>query len=204
MNVSVSQKIRLALTAVAVFATVCMVGYLLYRGFLYKREEMQSRFQELHNIVSNEDSNDDQSSYQQDTTNAENNGDVSNDTSGSLSWKMLSKTEMNFTNTQTEQELNPNYSPELIALNSHDVSIKGFMFPLDAKGKQTHFLLSPYAPSCPFCMPAGASELIEVHPTDPVSIYGKSIMVKGQLELLTKQSDLEGGMLYRINHASVE
>jgi hypothetical protein len=179
-KVSIAKRAHKALNTLAAISIAVIVIAILYVGFLHKTNRIKP------------------SNFLEDI------GDLSTDKSGSITWKQLSATQIAYQDKKSETLIIPQYSEKLMALNHQQVSIKGFMFPLEASNKQTHFLLSPYTSTCAFCLPAGANELIEVHPTDPTTVYGRSVTVKGQFELLTEQPDLAGGMLYRMNNASVE
>ena len=76
------------------------------------------------------------------------------------------------------------------------------MFPLDQFGKQTHFLLCPYPPSCPFCLPAGPAELIEVHPVDAADFSYDAVTVKGTFRLM-QPGDNDGGLFYSMDDAQM-
>jgi hypothetical protein len=179
-KLSIIQKAHNVLTVLTVISIASILCYTLYVGFLYKTNRLH------------------RSSIMEDI------GNLSNDHSGSITWRQLSVTKIAYQNKNSEEMIVPLYSDELKKLNHKQVSIKGFMFPLEAGNKQTHFLLSPYTTTCPFCLPAGPNELIEAHPKDPTTVYARSVTVKGEFELLTEQSDLQGGMLYRMNNAEVE
>ena len=179
-TLSIIRKTHKILIILAIISSVLVLCFLLYEGYLYKTHRIHS------------------SSIMGDP------GDLSADNSGSITWKQLSTTKITYQNQKSEELIVPQYSDKLMAMNHKQVTIKGFMFPLDASNKQTHFLLSPYTSSCPFCLPAGPTELIEVYPTDPTTVYGRSVTVKGEFELLTEQPDLQGGMLYKMTNAEVE
>lgn len=177
---SFTQRAHKVLNVLAIISTLVIVAAILYAGFLHKNNRIQSK------------------SFFEDI------GDLSSDTSGSITWKQLSATQIAYQDKKSGTLIIPQYSDKLMALNHQQVSIKGFMLPLQASNKQTHFLLSPYTSTCSFCLSAGANELIEVYSIEPTTVSTRSVMVKGQLELLTEQSDLAGGMLYRMNNAIVE
>jgi hypothetical protein len=91
----------------------------------------------------------------------------------------------------------------LKALNHQLLRAKGFMFPLDSAGKQRHFLLSPYPSSCAYCLPAGASELIEIRPKHPMDFTYDAVTITGEFELLSTPEDLKQGLFYRMNNATL-
>ena len=60
------------------------------------------------------------------------------------------------------------YGPEIKALDGRDVKLMGFIYPLEGGLEHEHFLLTAWPPSCPFCLPAGPSQLVDVHAREPI------------------------------------
>ena len=60
------------------------------------------------------------------------------------------------------------YSPEVKALNGQQVKLMGFIYPLEGGLEHEHFLLTAWPPSCPFCLPAGPSQMVEVFCKEPI------------------------------------
>jgi hypothetical protein len=52
------------------------------------------------------------------------------------------------------------YSPEVKALDGQEVKLMGFIYPLEGGLKHEHFLLTAWPPTCPFCLPAGPSQMV--------------------------------------------
>jgi hypothetical protein len=49
-------------------------------------------------------------------------------------------------------------------LNCH----QGHLYPLEGGLEHERFLLTAWPPSCPFCLPAGPSQMVEVYCEEPV------------------------------------
>jgi uncharacterized protein len=90
------------------------------------------------------------------------------------------------------------YRPEVKALDGQQVKLMGFLFPLEGGLEHEHFLLTAWPPSCPFCLPAGPSQMVEVYCTDPVAFTDGAIMMAGTFELLHED---ESGLYYRLHDA---
>lgn len=102
----------------------------------------------------------------------------------------------------TESKGPPVYAQNLSALDGKEISITGYMFPFDSADKQSHFLLSGYPPTCPFCLPGGANEMIEVTTgggTIPYSVAPTTL--RGKFHLMKTPDELAGGMLYVMDGA---
>jgi hypothetical protein len=91
----------------------------------------------------------------------------------------------------------PIYAQNLEALDGKEISITGYMFPFTSAEQQKHFLLSGYPPTCPFCLPGGASEMIEVTTASATIPYTVSpTTLRGTFHLMKTPDELAGGMLY--------
>ena len=113
-----------------------------------------------------------------------------------LSWKRLADTQMQMEGGVPKKVT---FGKDIQALNGKTVTISGYMFPLQASGGQEHFLLSAYPPSCPYCLPGGPTELIEVSDSEALPFTYERITVEGIFQLLNGD-DLQGGMFYRLSH----
>ena len=71
------------------------------------------------------------------------------------------------------------YSPEVKALDGQEVKLMGFIYPLEGGLEHEHFLLTAWPPSCPFCLPAGPSQMVEVFCKDPIEFSDGAIMLAG-------------------------
>ena len=90
------------------------------------------------------------------------------------------------------------YSPEVKALDGQEVKLMGFIYPLEGGLEHERFLLTAWPPSCPFCLPAGPSQMVEVFCQEPVEFTEGAILMAGRFELL---KDDPSGMYYRMQGA---
>ncbi|HEY6336135.1 MAG TPA: DUF3299 domain-containing protein [Alphaproteobacteria bacterium] len=93
------------------------------------------------------------------------------------------------------KERPPQFSPGVLSLDGKDVKLRGFMMPLDEAEKQTRFVLTALPPSCPFCLPAGPDQLVEVQCSDGVKFTFDPVTIAGKFEVLR---DDPTGLLYRM------
>jgi hypothetical protein len=92
------------------------------------------------------------------------------------------------------------YSKEIKALDGREVKLMGFIYPLEGGLEHKRFLLTAWPPSCPFCLPAGPSQMVEVLCQEPVEFTEGAILMAGRFELL---EDDPSGMYYRMQDARV-
>lgn len=93
---------------------------------------------------------------------------------------------------------NMEYSDSVKALAGKSLSVTGFMMPLEGGEEQKHFLLCKRTPTCPFCMPGGPTEVIEINSDQPVKWVDDMVRIEGSLKLLPPN---DNGMLYQLNTA---
>jgi hypothetical protein len=91
------------------------------------------------------------------------------------------------------------YSKEIKALDGQEVKLMGFIFPLEGGLEHERFLLTAWPPSCPFCLPAGPSQMVEVFCEDPIEFTEGAILMAGKFELL---KDDPSGLYYRMHDAA--
>ncbi len=111
-----------------------------------------------------------------------------------LPWSVL-------TAVKTKVEKNrvlPVFPGSIQALNLKSQRVQGFMMPLDAGEKQTHFLLSSVPLTCSFCVPGGPESMVEVKTKSPVKYSLEAVVVEGQFAVL---KDDPYGLFYRITDA---
>lgn len=113
--------------------------------------------------------------------------------SDTVSWKTLSHAKF-----KEGKSAEVEFAEDVKKLNGHDITITGYIFPLEASGDQRHFLLSAYPPSCPYCLPGGPTELIEVRLSKPVKFTYDAISLQGTFHLLNGEA-LKEGMFYKID-----
>lgn len=92
------------------------------------------------------------------------------------------------------------YPAPVRALAGQTVSLAGFMMPLDAQTRGTHFLLSKYTPVCSFCPPGEPNEVVEVRTARPIAFVQKLVTVTGRFSL---QNNGEQGLFFQMTGATV-
>ena len=100
----------------------------------------------------------------------------------------------------------PPTSPQPGSSASHSIApiaprrirIEGFIYPLKAGEAHDYFLLSGLPPSCPFCLPGGPADMVEVMAARPVPHSIEPVMLTGRFEVL---EDDPTGLLYRLHDA---
>ena len=113
-------------------------------------------------------------------------------------WDVLAETYIGYDdNTGLYSATMPN---NVTALDGKQVTIVGFMLPLEASEKFTHFLLSKRTPTCPFCPPGEPDEIIDVTVNEPVEWAEDAIKVVGTFGLM---NDQEFGMFYKLTEAKI-
>ncbi len=83
--------------------------------------------------------------------------------------------------------IKPDYSEEVQALDGQEVTLMGFMFPLDETEKQKNFLIGPYPISCPFHYHVGPSQMVEVLAEESVNFSYDPVTLKGTLRVRFNQ-----------------
>jgi hypothetical protein len=83
-------------------------------------------------------------------------------------------------------------------LAGKDMTIGGYMVPLDPSSKSSHFLLSRRASTCSFCSAGEPNEIIEVEMQKPLQWTDSRIVLTGVFELIDNQKE---GLFYKLNQA---
>lgn len=92
------------------------------------------------------------------------------------------------------------YTPEIRALAGKQITLSGFMLPLESTEKFTHFLLSKRTPTCPFCPPGEPNEIVEVFSKKPVKWDEGIVIVTGSLNFT---SNPELGVFFQMKDAGI-
>ncbi len=87
------------------------------------------------------------------------------------------------------------------ALAGKTITLPGFVMPLDAQTRGTHFLLSKYTPVCAFCPPGEPNEVVEVHSAKPITFSPKLVNVTGTFALENRG---ENGLFFQMTSATVQ
>ena len=92
------------------------------------------------------------------------------------------------------------HPPAVKALVGKTLTIPGFIMPLDAATRGTHFLLSKYTPVCAFCPPGEPNEVVEVQTARPILFSAKLVKVTGTFAL---ENNGDNGLFFKMTGASV-
>lgn len=97
-------------------------------------------------------------------------------------------------------QMTKNFTAEVKALDGQTIRVMGFLYPLKGGATHEHFLLTAWPPSCPFCLPAGPTLMVEVFTAEPIEFSEGAILMAGKFDLL---EDDPSGLFYRMNEASL-
>ncbi len=123
---------------------------------------------------------------------------------GGTPWKVFGETGMNeYTFNDKEGNewigVRPEFTDKLKKLNSKNILIQGYMFPLEQDEKQSLFLLGPFPLSCPYHPHVSSNLLIEVHAKKPILFSYDAVNIEGKLELVPKDDDYN--VFFRLKEA---
>jgi hypothetical protein len=95
----------------------------------------------------------------------------------------------------------PVFSEEIKALNGKEVTVKGFIIPVEGYKSHKEFIFSAFPYSmCFFCGGAGPESVMEVTAIEPVVYSAESIVLKGKLKL---NSDDVNKLMYALTDAKI-
>lgn len=95
----------------------------------------------------------------------------------------------------------PVFSEEIKALNGKEVTVKGFIIPVEGYKGHKEFIFSAFPYSmCFFCGGAGPESVMEVMASEPVEYSAESIVLKGRLRL---NSDDVNKLMYSLTEARI-
>lgn len=126
---------------------------------------------------------------------------------GATDWKLLGTAKENIIQGKTEDGLDfgyvkPEFTPEIQALDGQEITLKGYMFPLDQGDDQSLFLFGPFPLTCPFQYHVGPSLVVEVHAQEhPIAFNYEAITIKGIFEVVPEDRDYS--VFYRLQNASL-
>lgn len=114
-------------------------------------------------------------------------------------WDTLIKTEIHL---DAKKGLySATYPEEVKALVGKEMTISGFMLPLEATEKFTHFLLSKRTPTCAFCPPGEPDEIIDVWLEKPTKWDDNLITITGTFTLINNP---EFGLFFKLDKAKLD
>ena len=125
---------------------------------------------------------------------------------GGTPWKVFGETGMDeypiIDNEGNEWTgVRPKFTDEIKKLESKEILVQGFMFPLEQDEKQSLFLLGPFPLTCPYHPHTLSNLLIEVHAETPIIFSYDAVNIKGKLELVPK--DDEYNVFFRLRDAKL-
>ncbi len=87
---------------------------------------------------------------------------------------------------------------KLTKMQGEKVVLFGYMLPLHVGEKHQHFLLSSRASSCPYCMPANAGNLVEIHMDEALPHRNEALLLQGVFAIT---QDVHSDMMYSLTEA---
>lgn len=111
-------------------------------------------------------------------------------------WKTLAKTKI--TIDQEQYLYKASHPSEVKKLTGKEITIQGFIMPLEATETFKHFLLSKRTPTCGFCPPGEPNEVIDVHTKDPVEWVDGIVTLRGTFGLINNE---QMGMFFELKDA---
>lgn len=120
---------------------------------------------------------------------------------GAISWDLLAEVSVEAESVApTRSVFRTKFADEVAALDQQTVEIMGFLFPLEGRTEHEHFLLTAWPPGCPFCLPAGPTQMVDVFAAEPIEFGEGAILIEGRFELLENAAS---GLYYRLNDAKL-
>lgn len=115
---------------------------------------------------------------------------------GVVPWKVLGQVKTS----QVGTKVLPQFSPEVRKLDQQEVKLQGYILPITAGEKHTHFLLTMRPPHCPFCLSIGPEYIVEVKARSAIRHGYEPVVLAGRLNVL---SDDPFGLYYRLTDAQL-
>ncbi len=120
---------------------------------------------------------------------------------GTVSWDVLGTMDVKVeVLAPLRSQMTKSFTDEVKALDDQTVQIMGFLYPLKGGMAHERFLLTAWPPSCPFCLPAGPTLMVEVLAADPVEFSEGAILMTGRFDLLENDPS---GLYYRLEEAKL-
>jgi len=111
-------------------------------------------------------------------------------------WNVLGKTKIHLN--EKEGLYSATFPPEVKALVGTQVTISGFMLPLESTEKFHHFILSKRTPTCPFCPPGEPNEIVDIWVEKPMEWKEDVVKVTGTFGLMDNP---QLGLFFKITKA---
>ena len=101
---------------------------------------------------------------------------------GAISWHVLGAAQIVYDD--NEGIVKPQYTKEIEALNGKEISLAGYLFPVESEDPNRQYLFAALPPSCPFCLPAGPNYVADLQTVKPLKHTEEAVHLKGRLKLL--------------------
>jgi hypothetical protein len=118
---------------------------------------------------------------------------------GGTVWATLLESKISYSN--KAPHITATFPPHIKALSGQTLTASGFILPLDASERTSHFLLSKRTPTCPFCPPGEPNEVIEVFCKKPVKADDSMVTVTGKFSLT---NNTDNGVFFVMKEAQSE
>lgn len=115
---------------------------------------------------------------------------------GVLSWNVLGQVKGKTIGSRVV----PEFTPQIVALDKHEVKLQGFMLPIVAGEVHDRFLLTMRPADCPFCLSVGPEYIVEVQTQKPIKHTFEPIVLSGRFAVL---NDDPYGLYYRLTAAQL-
>jgi hypothetical protein len=112
-------------------------------------------------------------------------------------WTVLSKSKIHVN--EKKGLYSATHPAAVKALVGTQVSISGFMLPLESTEKFKHYILSKRTPTCPFCPPGEPNEIVDIWMAKPVKYDENMVKVTGNFALMDNE---QLGMFFKLSNAS--
>lgn len=113
-------------------------------------------------------------------------------------WNTFAEASIEF-NGKTEK-YDTAFPPSITSMVGKKIMITGFILPLEAEEKFSHFLISKRSPSCPYCPPGHPNEIVEVFSEKPTEWEDDMVTYEGTFELIDNQ---DFGLFYKLGSAKL-
>ncbi len=118
---------------------------------------------------------------------------------GTVPWQTLADIEVKVSAPAPFQTtMRREFGSSIRSIDGATVKLQGFIFPLQGGERHEYFLLSAYPPGCPFCLPGGPTNLVEIKCAEPVDYTHEAVLIEGRFEIL---KDDPTGLYYRLSDA---
>jgi len=115
---------------------------------------------------------------------------------GVVSWNMLGQVKSK----AVGNRVMPEFTPQVAALDKHEVKLQGFMLPILTGEVHDRFLLTIRPADCPFCLSVGPEYIVEMQAQKPIKHTFEPIVLSGRFAVL---NDDPYGLYYRLKGAQL-